>query len=382
MTHLKTDLFIGAADCLKFQSAQLFVLIILFFVSCLKFVSAQSGDNVKWRDCLNQKESWYASTEAIRIADNLLLYQNNSGGWFKNIDMAKELSIAEQEKVKAQKDSEGSTIDNNSTYTQLRYLAKVYKSANLDRLKDSFFKGFDYLIKAQYKNGGWPQFYPLIKGYYTHITFNDNAMIGVMNLLRDIVDKKPEFNFVDNNRIKLAEAALEKGIDCILKCQIIVNGKPSVWCAQHDEYTYAPAKARTYELPSFSGAESVGIVEFLMGIKKPSDKIIKSVKGAVEWFEKSKLTGIKQILVPDEKAPRGRNKIIVNDSSAPPLWARFYELNSNKPIFCSRDGIIHYDISEISYERRNGYNWLSDWPLKLLSEDYPLWQKKFSTYGN
>jgi len=359
-----------------------FILLLLFISLFTNQIIAQSSmqesRTVKWRDCLQQKDEWYSSVVAIRIADNLLLYQNNSGGWFKNIDMAKDISDSEREKIIAQKDSEGSTIDNSTTYTQLRYLAKVYSAVKLERFKNSFTKGFDYLLKAQYENGGWPQFYPLIKGYYTHITFNDDAMIGVMNLLKDVVERKPEFSFIDKNSIEKAKTAIQKGIDCILKCQIIIDGKPTVWCAQYDEKTFAPAKARTYELPSLSGAESVGVVEFLMGIKNPSQRILDAIQGAIEWFDKSKIYGIKVIYVKDSTAPHGRNKVVVNDPSAPPMWGRFYQIETNRPIFCSRDGIIHYDMAEISSERRNGYNWLGYWPQFLLSEEYPNWQKQYA----
>lgn len=36
-------------------------------------------------------------------------------------------------------------------------------------------------------------FWPLRKGYYTHITFNDNAIVNILVMLRDINDKKPVY---------------------------------------------------------------------------------------------------------------------------------------------------------------------------------------------
>ena len=66
-----------------------------------------------------------------------------------------------------------------------------------------------------------------------------------------------------------------------------------MWCAQHDETTLAPAKARSYELPSFSGSESVGITLLLMSIENPSEDIITAVHGAVQWFGNNKIEGIK-----------------------------------------------------------------------------------------
>ena len=41
-----------------------------------------------WAQCLQQPRAWYKTEDAIRIADNVLLYQRESGGWPKNIDMA------------------------------------------------------------------------------------------------------------------------------------------------------------------------------------------------------------------------------------------------------------------------------------------------------
>src|ERR1700704_209728 len=87
-----------------------------------------TAQTVTWRDALKQPASWYGSAEAIRIADNLLLYQREIGGWDKNPDMALPLGPKERQTLETeQKDpASHSTIDNDSTYTQMRYLARVY----------------------------------------------------------------------------------------------------------------------------------------------------------------------------------------------------------------------------------------------------------------
>ena len=157
-----------------------------------------------------------------------------------------------------------------------------------------------------------------------------------------------------------------------------MNGKLTVWCAQHDEKTLAPAKARSYELPSLSGSESVGIVKFLMGIDHPSPEIIRAVQGAAAWFKESRITGIRLERKSAPGTPKGFDQEVVSDPAAPPLWARFYELNTNRPIFSGRDGIVKYSVAEIEYERRNGYRWYVDRPAKLLSEDYPKWATKWT----
>ncbi|HVF97585.1 MAG TPA: pectinesterase family protein, partial [Flavisolibacter sp.] len=58
------------------------------------------------------------------------------------------------------------------------------------------------------------------------------------------------------------------------------------------------------------------------------------------------------------------------------IWARFYDIETNKPFFTGRDGIKRWDVSHIESERRNGYAWYGTWPQKLLEKDYPVWLKK------
>src|SRR5436305_10971888 len=134
-------------------------------------VAQAQAPPIKWRDALEQKRDWYGSSEAARIAFNLISYQRESGGWPKNIDMAVVLSEGQRSAVVREKASADSTIDNDATYTQLIFLARVYTLQQLPAYRESFLRGFDYLLKAQYRNGGWHQYYPIRKGYYMHITF-------------------------------------------------------------------------------------------------------------------------------------------------------------------------------------------------------------------
>ncbi|NLY74638.1 MAG: pectate lyase [Firmicutes bacterium] len=334
---------------------------------------------ITWKACLGQLPEWYSSKEAIRIADNVLFYQRDTGGWFKDIDMAQELT----EKNKAvllveKKNLNDSTIDNDATTDQIKYLAKVYNATKIERFKEGCLKGIDFLLKAQYPNGGWPQYYP--KGnleYHMRITYNDEAMVRVMELLREIGGTNPEYAFVDKDRKAKANQAVAKGIDCILKSQIRVNGKLTAWCAQHDQNTLAPAAARSYELPSISGQESVGIIRFLMSIDKPSPEIIAAVEAAVAWLESVKITGIKVIDKPDPSLPDGFDRVVIADPAAPPIWARFYEIGTNKPFFCGRDGVKKYSLAEIEHERRINYQWYTNRPAILLAKEYPEWRAKW-----
>lgn len=202
-------------------------------------------------------------------------------------------------------------------------------------------------------------------------------MVRLMSLCREVA-RSDQFRFLGNDRRELATTAFDKGLHCLLRCQVKVDEKLTVWCAQHDEKDFRPRPGRTYELVSLSGGESVGVVELLMSLDRPSAEVVRAVDSAVAWFEAAKLTGIRQSVVDDSKGPRGRNKVVVADPAAPPLWARFYEIGTNKPLFADRDGMAKYALADIGYERRNGYAWYGSWPARLLADDYPAWKKRVS----
>jgi PelA/Pel-15E family pectate lyase len=301
---------------------------------------------------------------------SILLHQRDSGGWPKNKDYEAKM---DREKLRQEKGLNDSTFDNGATTSEMRILAKEFRKNGGKKYHEAFHMGLKFCLDAQYENGGWPQYFPKAKGYRAHVTFNDNAMVKVMELLREVASED-EFSFVEDSLRKRAGESVEKGVACILKCQIRVNGKPTVWCAQHDEETLKPAKARSYELPSFSGNESVGLVSFLMSIKEPSEQVKVSVEGAVQWFRNHQITGYR---LEKQKGnfPKGYDRVMVKDANADPLWARFYDLEEGLPIYCSRDGVPKRKLEEISYERRNGYSWVGTFAARLLKTDYPKWKK-------
>ena len=327
------------------------------------------AEPVTWNHILRQPEAWFATPEAAAIAACVLQYQTPSGGWPKNHDMTRPPGPHEFD----HEDVSRPTIDNDATYTQIRYLARVDAAHGAAQYREAILHGINYLLAAQYDNGGWPQFYPLIPGYHSHITFNDDAMTGVLELLRDVARGTPPFAWADDALRARAANAVRKGIACILRCQIVVAGEKTAWCAQHDELTFEPVPARKYEHESLSGYESVGVVRFLMGEDHPSPEIVAAVEGAIAWFRKVKITGIRIERVPVPELAHGTDRRVVPDPSAPPLWARFYEIGTNRPIFGGRDAVIHYALAEIELERRAGYRWYVDDPAKLLDRDYPAW---------
>jgi len=322
----------------------------------------------------------YKDSEITKIADNILLFQKNNGGWAKNYDMQAILSPAQVKKVEEAKSLLNTTFDNGATHSHLKFLAEVYTVTKDEKYKVAFLKGMDFIFAAQYKNGGWPQFYPDLKGYRKHITYNDGAMIGVMIILYNIISNDASYSFLPEDYISQAKDAYNRGIECILNTQIIEDGKANVWCQQHDNITLLPTHARAYELPSICNKESSQIVLFLMKIQNPSDEIKNAIHNSVIWFKESAISGIR---IESIKAPtkdfKGRksstDKIVVEDKDAPLIWARFNELKTHVPLFCNRDGIIVYSLAEVARERRTGYGWYTDEPREVLKK-YPKWLEK------
>lgn len=259
----------------------------------------------------------------------------------------------------------------------MQFLALVADATNEAKHREAFLRGVDYILAAQYPNGGWPQFWPLRGGYYDHITFNDGAKMRIMSVLRDTARGNAPYGFVDVERRNKSAAAVERGLNCILKTQIRREGRLTGWCAQHEELTLAPALARKYEPPSLSGAESIGIASLLLAIEQPSPEIVGAVDGAVEWFRTVPIKGFR---VDDVKNAEGQQeRILVADPSAPLLWARFYELRTNHPLYMDRDSQPVYHFAQIDRERRSGYGYHGYWPANLVERDYPAWKATLPT---
>lgn len=306
------------------------------------------------------------------IADNLLKFQNPDGGWPKNIDWLGNLGYDEvwQRLSNFEKKS---TCDNRNTYTQIEYLSKVYKKTDEEKYRDAAVRGLEFILSTQNESGGW-------RGADVDaITFNDELMTGIMNLLFDITEGRTYYDWIAKDLMIRMEESLRKAVDVTLNCQIVVNGRKTGWCQQHDHKTLLPVKARSYELPSIASLETTSVVEFLMRFNYPDEDIIEAINRAIDWLEESKLYGIRleRMKVDDGEINESYKRYdvkVAEDKDASPIWARYYEIETNCPFFSNRDGIKVYKLEEVDQERRIGYAWYGYWPADLLNSKYPEWQ--------
>lgn len=320
----------------------------------------------------NQPDAWFTTAEGERVLANILSWQNANGGWWKAYDTGVPRP-ATQPADAADEWQRTSTFDNGATWSELRILARAARVTGEAKYRDAFGRGLGFIFAAQYANGGWPQRFPLEDNYGRHITFNDQAMANVLRLLSDAAGGDGDFGFVSAADRERCRKAFDRGIECILNCQVKIGDRLTIWGQQHDAQALAPAKARSYELPSLCSYESADILLLLMQQPDPSPRMRQAIEAGVAWFEANKITGKRLETVTGPQYENGVDRILVDDPAARPLWARFYDLETGRPFFCSRDGIKRESIAEISHERRMGYAWYNTMGTKVL-EAYRKWE--------
>lgn len=328
---------------------------------------------VKLGDAYRQPPEWWKSDEARVVVDRILSYQLPSGGWPKNYRLDQDRTP--ETKLEWNGDA---TIDNAATYVEMRLLAIAYNATGREDAKEAFLRGLDFLIANQYENGGWPQRFPPPKDSYGRaITFNDNAMTGVVRILQDVANNVSGYEFVDESRRERAKASFDKAIDLVLKLQVRdAQGNPTGWAAQYDADTLEPTSARTFEPAALSGGEGAGIVLMLFQIPDPSDDVKRAIHGAAKWFDDIKITGKRVEDFVDEKGEQ--HKRLVDDPSAKPIWPRFVEIGTNRPLFTGRDGVVKYDISQIDSERTMHYRWFGNWGERIANQ-YKAWTERIDS---
>lgn len=308
----------------------------------------------------------------------MLTWQTNEGGFYKNAVTVYDAAwngVAPKSGWTGAGGIPLGTIDNDATVSELLFLADVYARSGDAKYRVGAQKALDFLLTMQYASGGFPQVYPARVGtlYSNYVTFNDDAMSRVLALLDHAEKNNAPLNgdiFTDTQRAKLS-AAITKGVDYILQAQIVQSGVKTVWCAQHDPVSYAPLGARSYELASKSGKESVLVVAFLM-TRPQTPEIEAAVKAAIAWY-KSPATKLPDTAYEKVNSSANKTNPFIAQAGTT-TWYRFYDLNADTGFFSGRlpsdspPGVgKKYNIMEIEEERRYGYEWGGSYGTKLFT---------------
>lgn len=275
------------------------------------------------------------------LAETVLSYQLPCGGWSKAVSY-RQGPRKPGTQWTSQEDPwhYAGTFDNRATTSELRFLATI----GTDAAKAALRRGVEYVLEAQFPNGGWPQTYPLEGGYHDFITLNDSSMIRVLEFLQEVADGRIPYPHPEH-----ARAAVERGNACLLRLQI----KSTVWCAQYDALSLAAAHARIFEPASLSGGESVEVVRYLMKLPKTPEHT-KVIESALAWFASAKT------FTTDDK----------------PQWGRFYDLKKQQPIFVGKTDGRTYEAYEAMREKNpGGYDYLTTKPADLIGKWATRWRE-------
>ena len=321
---------------------------------------------------------YHATKDALYLdaakaaAEGLAAGQLESGGWDYLIDFDPEKmllsylrnDVGKLSPAQIAKRRNTTTYDDDTTQSALRFLLAVVDTdkgkgdARDGRIREALDYGLKKMIEAQYPNGAWPQRwagkahpieeFPVMKArfprsypreypkvnYFGHYTLNDNTLHDCIGVMLDAFHRTGNAEYLE---------AAKKGGDFIILAQM-PQPQP-VWAQQYNAQM-EPAWARAFEPPAVTGNESVGAIRMLMElhVETGDEKFLKPIPDAIAWFKRSKLES--------------------------GLWARYYELETNKQIFGDRDGKIYFRLADLSEERQHGYSWSGDYGATNMMSYY------------
>jgi len=289
--------------------------------------------------------------------------QLESGGWEYSVDFDSKkfpLCYRRTDKGKltaaeAAQRRNTTTFDDDNTQSALRFLMAFVEMDKKDAdVCAALEYGLAKLIEAQYPNGAWPQRYdgkprnpadfPVKRAEYPkdyprtcpkvnyagHYTFNDQSISDCVGVMLEAYHRYGKAEHL---------AAAKKAGDFMILAQL---PEPQPAWAQQYNANMEPAWARAFEPPAITGGESVRVIRDLIELylETGDDKYLKPIPPALAWYQRSAL--------------------------APNTWARYYELETNKPIYGDRDGNIYYRLEAISEERQHGYSWKGGYGVPVV----------------
>jgi PelA/Pel-15E family pectate lyase len=299
--------------------------------------------------------------DAARAAARALMHgQLKSGGWtnFVDFDPASKRVGNYLRGGGHKKGNNFSTLDDGITPAALRFLmfldyVQEFKDAELH---EAVTTGLDALLAAQFSCGAFPQGWvePVlsttsaerasfpkydwrtegrVKNYWDMYNLNDGIAGQVCETLT------VAYGLYRDEKYKQAAAGLG---DFLIAAQM-PEPQPA-WCQQYN-YDLVPIWARKFEPPAVSGWESQDVLETLMDVYSLTldEKYLTPIPAALAYLKKSQLAD-------------GR-------------MARYYELETNKPLYMNRNGEQYF----LTYDDTNlpdHYGWKQESRLQDIERRF------------
>ena len=225
-----------------------------------------------------------------------------------------------------------SDMDDNRSQSCVLFLVELAAEEAPPGHREVMERGLDFLLKAQYPSGGWPQRYPPPEDqddYRRYHTLNDATIPDCMRTLLAAYHVLGEQRYLD---------AVLRAADWLVAVQL---PEPQAGWAQqyYDDFVTGPlipngpAPGRWFEPTAVAALETVAVVDILVEVwlESGDQRYTTAMAKAGRWLDASRL-------------PDGR-------------WARLYELCTNRPLYCTPDRVITYSDQNL----RPGYGWKGNW---------------------
>jgi hypothetical protein len=274
---------------------------------------------------LTGREHYRAS--AIRAGDLLVATQMRSGGWFSEMPVhgdqaARWFDFTVQRTV----------IDDDVTPGAVRALLALWEMTGDARYRAAAERGLALLLGRQLPGGAWPLVarprwkQRIWRDFEDCPTLNDGATT------QTIVTLVAGFRALGRADLLLAA---RRGGDWIVRAQ---HAPPQAgWAQQYDEVG-SPAPARRYERVALASWESRYALDALLALAADTGDLgyCAPLAPAVRWLEQSQLT--------------------------PGCWARFYELDTNRPLYFNEQR----QAVGSPAEAHQPYDWSGDFGIPAL----------------
>jgi len=271
-------------------------------------------------------------TAARKVARALAWGQRQVGGW----DHRVRVDHLKPDSVQPERAKGRCTFDDNISQEALSFLMAIDQILDEAWLTESVELGLQFMIKSQFANGAWPQWYPLRGGYYNHYTFNDNSINDCIRIMTEAHKHYDKKEYLDGAR---------RGGDFMILSQY--KSPQAGWAQQYDQ-DLKPSWARSFEPSGICSAATGRNIRSLVDLYlyTKDGKYLKPIPAAIDWLKRSQIK--------------------------PNLWGRIYEVGSNKPIYGDRrDGNkIHYDYDKISEFERTHYAWRGEYGISSAINYY------------
>jgi len=258
--------------------------------------------------------------EAISVGQALACVQLDDGGWGN-------FSATSRSCSKWAYKAKRSTLDDGTLPSILYFafdLENRMREASLDAqpwLEQMTEKALDFALDSQMRNGAWPQAVGG-KGYSKLATINDDVTTGMIRMLLSVYSR--------NGDPALLEAARQGG-EFLLSVQ--GKGNQAAFAQQYGTDDL-PAPARKFEPVAYASLETALAINALVDLYLTTgdNRFSDAAKDAAQWLLSSQIE--------------------------PGKWYRFYALNTNAPIFVTRDGKVTDTLNDLPEDERLTYRWV------------------------